>query len=110
MVPRMQYNYLYLITEIFKVGFIPTIYFHQLLIIVLSLERINSMILDISSKCNANFRFYICSLYFSSKGRKQMDKKEPSSSIAEQMVRFASIIGSIFEIANNQHGDVSTFN
>lgn len=39
-----------------------------------------------------------------------MNKKEPSSSTAEQMVRFASIIGSIFEIANDQHSDVSIFN
>ncbi|MCP9259802.1 E3 ubiquitin-protein ligase rpm-1 [Dirofilaria immitis] len=50
-------------------------------------------------------RFYICSLYLPSKGGKQMNKKEPSSSIAEQMVRFASIIGSIFEIANDQQSD-----
>ncbi|CAG9534611.1 unnamed protein product [Cercopithifilaria johnstoni] len=50
-------------------------------------------------------RFYICSLYFSPEDGKRMNKKEPSDSIAEQMVRFASIIGSIFEIANDQHGD-----
>ncbi|VDM93330.1 unnamed protein product, partial [Litomosoides sigmodontis] len=55
-----------------------------------------------------SLRFYICSLYFSPKCGKQMDKKEPSSSIAEQMVRFASIIGSIFEIANDQRGDSSS--
>ncbi|VBB27565.1 unnamed protein product [Acanthocheilonema viteae] len=50
-------------------------------------------------------RFYICSLYFPSKSRKHINKKEPSSSIAEQMVRFASIISSIFEIANDHRGD-----
>ncbi|VDO25358.1 unnamed protein product, partial [Onchocerca flexuosa] len=50
-------------------------------------------------------RFYICSLYFPSNSGKQLNKKEPSSSIAEQMIRFASIIGSIFEIANDQQGD-----
>lgn len=38
----------------------------------------------------------------------RLDKKEPSSGIAEQMVQFASIISSIFEIANDQQlpGDV----
>ncbi|VIO97478.1 B-box zinc finger family protein [Brugia malayi] len=54
-------------------------------------------------------RFYICSLYLPSKSGKQINKKEPSSGIAEQMVRFASIIGSIFEIANNQHSDSTAY-
>uniref|UniRef100_A0A915PSJ6 RCR-type E3 ubiquitin transferase n=1 Tax=Setaria digitata TaxID=48799 RepID=A0A915PSJ6_9BILA len=50
-------------------------------------------------------RFYICSLYLPSKFGKQMNAKEPSSNIAEEMVRFASIISSIFEIANSHSGD-----
>uniref|UniRef100_A0A1I7W188 RCR-type E3 ubiquitin transferase n=1 Tax=Loa loa TaxID=7209 RepID=A0A1I7W188_LOALO len=68
----------------------------NMVIVILSLRFLRS---------NIDFRFYICSLYFPSKGGKQMNKKEPSSNIAEQMVRFASIIGSIFEIANDQHSD-----
>ncbi|VDK29643.1 unnamed protein product [Gongylonema pulchrum] len=47
-------------------------------------------------------KFYICSLYLPRRRSERLEKSEPSSAVAEQMVQFASIVSSIFEIANEQ--------